>query len=67
MNKLVDDGYVDLRQGQEDKRQRLLSLTSKGRELEAELTAVQKRRFSKATKRQVSPPLMGFSPSCRNA
>ena len=38
LNKLVDDGYVDLRQGQDDKRQRLLSLTSKGRELEAELT-----------------------------
>ena len=50
LNKLVDDGYVDLRQGQDDKRQRLLSLTTKGRELEAELTAVQKRRFSKAYK-----------------
>ena len=50
LNKLVVDGYVDLRQGQDDKRQRLLSLTTKGRELEAELTAVQKRRFSKAYK-----------------
>ena len=50
LNKLVDDGYVDLRQGQDDKRQRLLSLTTRGRELEAELTAVQRRRFSKAYK-----------------
>jgi DNA-binding MarR family transcriptional regulator len=50
LNKLVDDGYVDLRQGKNDKRQRLLTLTSKGRDLEAELTEVQKRRFSKAYK-----------------
>ena len=50
LNKLVDDGYVDLRQGMDDKRQRLLTLTEKGHDLEAELTSVQKRRFSKAYK-----------------
>ncbi|MGC6484594.1 MAG: MarR family winged helix-turn-helix transcriptional regulator [Candidatus Puniceispirillales bacterium] len=50
LNKLVDDGYVELRQGKDDKRQRLLSLTPKGCDLEAELTEVQKHRFSKAYK-----------------
>ena len=50
LGKLVDDGYVDLRQGVEDKRQRLLSLTQKGYDLESELTSVQCRRFSKAYK-----------------
>lgn len=50
LNKLVDDGYIHLRQGKDDKRQRLLSLTAKGTSLEAELTEVQKRRFSKAYK-----------------
>lgn len=50
LNRLVDDGYVHLEQGKDDKRQRLLSLTSKGHELEGELTMVQKKRFAKAYK-----------------
>lgn len=50
LGRLVDDGFVMLEQGQDDKRQRLLSLTAKGHELERELTAVQKERFSRAYK-----------------
>ncbi|XDZ66171.1 MarR family winged helix-turn-helix transcriptional regulator [Alphaproteobacteria bacterium LSUCC0684] len=50
LNRLVDDGYVMLEQGVSDKRQRLLSLTDKGYELEKELTDVQKRRFTRAYK-----------------
>ena len=46
--RLVDEGYVLLEQGRDDKRQRLLTLSDKGRSLEKELTAVQKNRFSRA-------------------
>lgn len=46
--RLVDDGYVKLEKGKDDKRQRLLTLSGKGVELERELTAVQKNRFSRA-------------------
>ena len=46
--RLVDDGYVVHEQGRDDRRQRLLTLSEKGADLERELTAVQKDRFSRA-------------------
>jgi len=60
LNRLVEDGYVMLEQGISDKRQRLLSLTEKGYELERELTAVQKRRFTRAYKTAGFNAVEGF-------
>jgi len=60
LNRLVEDGYVTLEQGIDDKRQRLLSLTDLGYELEMELTAVQKRRFARAYKAAGFPAVEGF-------
>ena len=45
---LSEEGYIEQTQGARDKRQRLLSLTAKGEELETRLTDLQCRRFAKA-------------------
>ena len=60
LNRLVEDGYVQLKIGATDKRQRLLSLTPKGYELEKELTAVQMRRFTHAYKTAGFNAVEGF-------
>ena len=60
LSRLIDDGYILARQGPDDKRQRLLSLTVKGEELERELTNVQKARFSRAYKRAGFDSVDGF-------
>ncbi len=60
LGRLVDDEFVRLEQGQDDKRQRLLSLTDKGHSLEQELTSVQKSRFSRAYKEAGFDSVDGF-------
>jgi DNA-binding MarR family transcriptional regulator len=45
---LVDDGYVIQKTGPADRRQRLLSLTSKGEALARDLALLQTRRFARA-------------------
>ena len=60
LGRLVDDEFVRLEQGQDDKRQRLLSLTDRGHSLEQELTSVQKSRFSKAYKEAGFDSVDGF-------
>ena len=60
LSRLVDDQYIDAKQGSEDKRQRLLSLTDKGVALETELTNVQMDRFSRAYKKAGVESVDGF-------
>ncbi|MGQ4273307.1 MarR family winged helix-turn-helix transcriptional regulator [Terrihabitans sp. B22-R8] len=45
---LVDKGFIEAREGREDRRQRLLRLTPKGEALTRELTVLQARRISGA-------------------
>ena len=63
---LVDEGYVRLKQGTNDRRQRLLTLSDKGTTLEKELTAVQKSRFSRAFRAAGSDSVDGFLQVMRN-
>jgi DNA-binding MarR family transcriptional regulator len=48
LNQLVDDGYVTQAPGFEDRRQRLLTLTDKGKALECRLFQAQRDRIAKA-------------------
>ena len=48
LSALVETGHVVQKTGPEDRRQRLLYLTELGSGLEAQLTALQGRRFAKA-------------------
>jgi DNA-binding MarR family transcriptional regulator len=45
---LVEQGFIEVSEGVEDRRQRLLRLTAKGAEVTAELTVLQGRRISEA-------------------
>ena len=60
LSRLVEDNYINAKQGHEDKQQRLLSLTEKGVKLEKELTRVQKDRFSRAYKKAGVESVDGF-------
>ena len=48
LSQLIDEGYVEQRAGQTDRRQRLLCLTAKGRKLEKDVHQLQAKRFAKA-------------------
>ena len=48
LSQLVEDGYILQRPGREDRRQRLLELTDKGRELERYLIQDQLQRIARA-------------------
>lgn len=48
LGQLVREGFIIQTKGTEDRRQRLLDLTEKGRELEQKLTANQRARIAKA-------------------
>jgi DNA-binding MarR family transcriptional regulator len=48
MKDLLDGGFVDVRAGVSDRRQRLLFPTARGRELAVELATVQSQRFRRA-------------------
>lgn len=60
LSRLVEDGYIKAKQGTDDKRQRLLSLTDKGTALEQELTTLQMARFSRAYKKAGVESVDGF-------
>ena len=60
LSRLVEDGYINAKQGDDDKRQRLLSLTDTGIALEHELTTVQMSRFSRAYKKAGVESVDGF-------
>mgnify|MGYP002635236959 CR=1 FL=1 len=48
LGQLVDEGYVEQRKGVRDRRQRLLYLTEKGRELERRVSEPQRARVAQA-------------------
>ncbi|MEQ9445487.1 MAG: MarR family transcriptional regulator [Rhodospirillaceae bacterium] len=50
LRQLVDDGYIQQKPGTKDRRQRLLSLTDKGKDLEKLLTSEQRARIAAAYK-----------------
>lgn len=54
LGQLVAEGFISQRPGVRDRRQRLLDLTARGRELEQRLTENQRKRFARAF-REVGP------------
>lgn len=48
LSQLIEEGYVEQREGAQDRRQRLLRLTLKGRTLEEQVNDLQSKRFAKA-------------------
>jgi DNA-binding MarR family transcriptional regulator len=60
LGQLVRAGYVRQRQGTRDRRQRLLSLTDKGRELERRLSDTQRVRIARAYRGVGAEAVEGF-------
>ncbi|MCZ6860208.1 MAG: MarR family transcriptional regulator [Alphaproteobacteria bacterium] len=60
LNSLVDAKYVEVRPGPNDRRQRLLSLTESGRELERALTHNQRHHFARAYREAGAEAVDGF-------
>ena len=60
LQQLVDEGYIVQHQGKEDRRQRLLELTDKGKELEISLSEEQRDRFARAYKAAGADAVDGF-------
>ena len=60
LSHLITDDYICQEQGTTDKRQRLLSLTDKGKTLEHDVTMIQRRRFAQAFKSVSTNDVTGF-------
>jgi DNA-binding MarR family transcriptional regulator len=60
LGQLVREGYINQDKGPQDRRQRLLSLTEKGREMERQLTADQRARFARAYRAAGAEAVEGF-------
>ncbi len=60
LRQLIDDGYIDQQPGKTDRRQRLLTLTSKGQDLERLLTSEQRARIANAYKQAGAEAVEGF-------
>lgn len=60
LRQLVNEGYIDQKQGTTDRRQRLLTLTSKGKDLERLLTSEQRARIAAAYKDAGADAVEGF-------
>lgn len=60
LSHLISEDYISHQQGTRDKRQRLLSLTEKGRALEVRLTDLQCRRFATAYSERGREAVDGF-------
>ena len=60
LGQLVRQGFVDQYPGQRDRRQRLLELTLKGRELERQLSAPQRARIANAYRQAGTQAVEGF-------
>ncbi|MGB1875874.1 MAG: MarR family winged helix-turn-helix transcriptional regulator [Rhodospirillaceae bacterium] len=60
LRQLVDEGYIDQQPGTTDRRQRLLTLTAKGKELEQLLTSEQRARIAAAYKNAGADAVEGF-------
>jgi DNA-binding MarR family transcriptional regulator len=60
LGQLVEEGYINQEAGLEDRRQRLLHLTDKGKAFEKELFASQRDRVAEAYKRAGPEAVAGF-------
>ena len=60
LRQLVEEGYIEQQPGKTDRRQRLLSLTKKGRDLERLLTSEQRARIASAYKKAGTKAVDGF-------
>ncbi len=60
LGQLVRQGCIIQHRGEEDRRQRLLELTEKGRELERRLSAPQRARVAAAYRKAGAPSVEGF-------
>jgi len=60
LRQLVTKGFIEQRQGVEDRRHRLLYLTATGADLEARLTADQRARFARAYREAGADAVAGY-------
>ncbi|MDW3206264.1 MAG: MarR family transcriptional regulator [Alphaproteobacteria bacterium] len=60
LSQLVQEGYISQEQGTVDRRQRLLTLTDQGRELERVLTETQRKRIARAYRAAGPESVEGF-------
>jgi DNA-binding MarR family transcriptional regulator len=60
LGQLVRQGFIVQHRGAQDRRQRLLELTEKGRELERQLSAVQRARVAAAYRKAGAAGVEGF-------
>ena len=60
LGQLLEQGFVTQRQGERDRRQRLLELTEKGIELERRLSENQRQRIARAYREAGGPAVEGF-------
>lgn len=61
LSHLLAEGYIEQRPGQTDRRQRLLRLTARGKQLEATLTDLQCQRFAAAYHGGGAQSVAGFT------
>ena len=60
LKQLVDEGYIEQKTGETDRRQRLLHLTEKGEALENELSQTQRERIARADREAGAEAVEGF-------
>jgi DNA-binding MarR family transcriptional regulator len=60
LNQLIEQGFVEQRTNPRDRRQRLLELTAKGRDLERQLSATQRARIARAYREAGAEAVEGF-------
>ncbi|MGO1118713.1 MarR family winged helix-turn-helix transcriptional regulator [Rhodovibrionaceae bacterium A322] len=60
LGQMVRENFIEQRKGEQDRRQRLLYLTDKGKELEARLTGEQLDRFAKSYRSAGAEAVEGF-------
>jgi len=60
LKQLVEEGYIEQKTGETDRRQRLLHLTEKGKMLEKELSQSQRARIAKAYREAGAEAVEGF-------
>ena len=60
LSQLVREAYIQQRPGKRDRRQRLLELTEKGKELERQLTRTQRERIARAYREAGAEAVAGY-------
>jgi len=60
LSQLIEQGYVEQRKGERDRRQRLLYLTDKGRDLERKVSEAQRARVAQAYREAGAEAVEGY-------